>query len=167
MRIGFSGHQKIDIPERWGWVRAQFVSALSRQSVSRIVTSLAEGGDQLFVESALELGIPVEIVVPCKGYEATFETAQGRETYAALLKAAVSVTVLDFAAPSEEAFLTAGQFVVDKCDLLVVLWNGKPAAGRGGTGDIVAYARSLARPITHVHPDQLRVFVSNQDSDGG
>ena len=167
MKIGFSGHQKIDHPERWGWVRAQFLSVLREEFVDRVVTSLAEGGDQLFVEVALELGTPVEIVVPCEGYESAFETELGREAYAALLNAAAGVTVLDFPEPSEGAFLAAGQFVVNNCDLLVALWNGKPAAGTGGTGDIVAFARSLGRPIVHVHPDLLTVFGPSDNPPGG
>ncbi len=167
MRIGFSGHQKIDHPQRWPWVRSQFLNVLRAQPVDRVVASLAEGGDQLFVEAALELGIPVEIVVPCEGYEAAFDTAYGKAAYAELLKTAASDTVLDFREPSEEAFLAAGHFVVNNCDLLVVLWNGKPAAGKGGTGDIVGFARSLGRPIVHVHPDLLTVFGPNENYRGG
>jgi hypothetical protein len=61
-------------------------------------------------------------------------------------------------APSEDAYLAAGKHIVDRAGLLVALWNGKPAAGKGGTGDIVAYARSQGRPVVHVHPDLMLVF---------
>ncbi len=46
-----------------------------------------------------------------------------------------------------EAFLDAGILTVDRCDVLVVYWNGEEAAGTGGTGDVVAYARLIHRPL--------------------
>jgi hypothetical protein len=74
-----------------------------------------------------------------------------------LLARAATVNVLPFAEPSEDAYLAAGKYVVDRADILVTLWNGKPAAGKGGTGDIVEYARLLNRPVIHIDPDLLQV----------
>jgi len=159
MIIGFSGHQRIDHPERWGWVREQFERLLRDRAVSgtKILVALAEGGDQVFTEAALSLGLPVDVVLPCSLYEDTFHGDDEKTKYRALLARSAKVVTLDFVEPSQDAFLAAGKYVVDHCDLLVTLWNGKVAAGKGGTGDIVEYARSLARPLIHVHPDRLEV----------
>jgi hypothetical protein len=46
-----------------------------------------------------------------------------------------------------DAYLEAGVRTVDECDLLLAVWNGEPAAGRGGTGEIVAYARTQEKPV--------------------
>ncbi len=35
---------------------------------------------------------------------------------------------------------TRGLVVVERCDLLLAIWDGHPAHGLGGTADIVAYA---------------------------
>jgi hypothetical protein len=34
--------------------------------------------------------------------------------------------------------------------MLVAIWDGWPANGRGGTAEIVEWARSLGKPICHV-----------------
>jgi hypothetical protein len=51
----------------------------------------------------------------------------------------------------DDAFLACGARTVDECDVLVAVWDGKDAGGRGGTGDIVAYARSQEKPIVWIH----------------
>jgi hypothetical protein len=40
--------------------------------------------------------------------------------------------------------------VADQCDALVAVWDGQPARGRGGTADIVAYARKKRRPLAWI-----------------
>jgi hypothetical protein len=159
MVIGFSGHQRIDRPERWGWVREQFEKLLRerRADRTRAVLALAEGGDQEFMEAALGLSVPVDIVLPCALYEDTFKGNAAKAKYRALLARSAKIVTLDFVEPSEDAFLAAGKYVVDNCDLLVTLWNGKAAAGKGGTGDVVEYARAKGKPIFHVHPDLMEV----------
>lgn len=163
MIIGFTGHQKIDNPERWTWVREQFARVLREAAgrKDRVIVALAEGGDQLFAETALASGIPFAVVVPCEGYETSFDSPTARARYLELLGLAVGITRLGFPAPSEDAYLAAGKYIVEQAGLLVALWNGKPAAGKGGTGDIVAYARSQGRPVIHIHPDLGQVLGPN------
>lgn len=159
MIIGFTGHQNIHHPERWGWVQEQFVRVL-REVASpgdRVASSLAKGGDQLISEVALAEGIAIEVVVPSAGYEATFAEPAALARYTALMGQAVSVTKLEFPIPSEDAFLAAGRQIVGRSGVVVALWNGKAASGRGGTGDIVAYARDLGRLVIHVNPDSMQV----------
>lgn len=168
MFIGFTGHQKIDRPERWGWVREQFARVLGEAAGrgDRVMSSLAEGGDQLFAETALACGIEVEVVIPCDGYESTFDEPGELARYEGLLGKAAGLTRLGYPAPSEDAYLAAGKVIVDGSGLVVALWNGKPAAGKGGTGDIVAYARERGRPVIHVHPDLMQVFGPDVGGEG-
>jgi hypothetical protein len=168
MNIGFTGHQKIDRPERWGWVREQFARILGEAAgrSDRVMSSLAAGGDQLFAETALGLGMAVEVVIPCNGYESTFDEPGELERYEELLGKAVAVTRLGFPSPSEDAYLAAGKHIIDWSGLVIALWNGKPAGGKGGTGDIVAYAHERARPVIHVHPDLMQVFGPDQCGEG-
>src|SRR5439155_12740709 len=35
----------------------------------------------------------------------------------------------------------------DRCDVLIALWDGQPARGRGGTAEVVALARRVGRPL--------------------
>jgi len=64
----------------------------------------------------------------------------------------VSVETLSFDEPSEEAYLAAGCRVVDMSDVLLAVWDGQPARGKGGTGNIVEYARSRATRVEIVWP---------------
>src|SRR5258708_2754064 len=102
MIIGFTGHQKIDHPERWAWVREQFGKLLHARVVggARVVVSLAEGGDQAFTEAAVALGLPVDVVLPCSLYEDTFDGADAKAKYRALLALSAKVVTLDFVEPS-------------------------------------------------------------------
>ncbi len=38
-------------------------------------------------------------------------------------------------------------------DLMVAVWNGRPAAGLGGTADIVKYALNSGKPVLHLDPE--------------
>jgi hypothetical protein len=76
----------------------------------------------------------------------------GRENYLRLLTAARSVTTLAYAKPSAHAFDAAGQYIVERCDVLVAVWDGQPALGRGGTADAVAHARRLGREVIATWP---------------
>jgi len=161
VKIGISGHQVISDPSRWIWVHEQFEAILRERCTSGewVIGALAVGADQLFVRTALQLGLLVETVIPCTKYETTFVSPEELLEYKSLLKRSSKVCTLSFETPSEDAFLAAGLHVVDHCDLLVALWNGKPAAGKGGTGDIVAYAREMRKPLIHVHSDLAQVHM--------
>lgn len=44
-------------------------------------------------------------------------------------------------------YATIGQMLVRQADLLVALWDGNPARGRGGTADVVSEARRSGVPV--------------------
>src|SRR5206468_501022 len=114
-------------------------------------SALALGTDQLFVKAALELGISVEVVIPCAKYAEIFSSAEAREEYHRLLKCCQNVYSLPFEECSDDAFLAAGHWIVDHSDLVILVWNGYPAAGKGGTADTASYARLVGRPFIHIH----------------
>ena len=116
------------------------------------ISSLASGADQLFASEVLKTRGRLHVVVPCREYEKSFTTRRDAKTFVALLKQANSVETLDYSKPSQEAFLQAGRRVVDLSDLLVAIWDGNPAQGRGGTGDIVRYATELGKPLRTIWP---------------
>src|SRR5205085_2201316 len=55
-----------------------------------------------------------------------------------------------------QAYFNAGRYVVDHCDVLIAIWDGKEARGKGGTAVIVDYARSCGRPL-------IRIWAEEQD----
>ena len=150
MTIGISGHQDLGSPKEVAWISARLRNELSKRTFSRGVSSLAVGADQLFAHIVLDLHHALEVVLPCRGYEKTFKNDDMRKVFAALKSQATHCQLLEFDAPSEEAFYRAGQRVVDLSDLMMFVWDGKPAKGRGGTADIVDYAIRCRRPYVHI-----------------
>lgn len=152
MIVGITGHQKIGTPEQVAWVRNTFDELLKRHHVRGGLSSLALGADQLFAEAVLAAQQTFEAVVPCANYEATFADESARRRYRELLARASCAHQLPYAAPSEEAFLAAGRWIVANCELLFAVWDGFPARGRGGTADVVHAARASGRGWIHINP---------------
>jgi len=158
-RLGMSGHQQLDDEATVTFVTEQVRELLMRyqkdtcqQGQALIVSSaLALGADRLFVRTALDLSIPVEIVIPCTGYEDIFTTAEARAEYHSLLERCQDIHRLEINECSDDAFLAAGHWLVDHSDLMVLAWNGLPAAGKGGTADIASYARLKRCPFVHIN----------------
>jgi hypothetical protein len=98
-----------------------------------------------------QLDLPVEIVVPCAEYETIFSTEAQQHRYCQLLLAAQTCHHLSPEHCSDAAFPTAEQRIVDQSDLVVVAWNGLLPQGKGGTGDVVAYAHFSGCPFVHLH----------------
>jgi hypothetical protein len=116
------------------------------------VSSLAAGSDQLFAGAILEQGGTLEVIVPFEGYESTFFEGHDRQTYFNLLQRASKVDVLKRHGTDEEAYFAAGKALVDRSELLVSVWDGNPASGLGGTGDVVVYAIERNKRVVHINP---------------
>lgn len=153
MNIGVTGHQRLPDPAAWPWVEATIRTVLSSmESPWTAVSSLAQGADQVFARIALEEGAALRAVIPFPGYEETIQAGEPRERYHSLLARASQVETLERLATDEESYLRAGQRMVDLSDFVVAVWNGQKAAGLGGTGDVVEYARSRGKEVFHIDP---------------
>lgn len=151
MRVGVTGHQRLDDPDGWRWVAEVMRTEIEQLSPPLIaITSLAIGADQLLARLVLERGGTVHAILPFADIERSF-SPHDLPVYRELLGRA-DVEVLTPAGSDEDAYLAAGIRVVDASDLLFAVWNGKPAKGKGGTADIVAYARRRGRPLVHINP---------------
>lgn len=157
MIFGITGHQNLGDPAAVEWVRAALREQVARRPVRRGLSSLAIGADQLFVRVLQSVHVPFEAVIPCAGYETTFSDDGARTSFRSLLAAAASVHHLPFAAPTEEAFFAAGRWIVSHCDVLVAVWNGLPAKGLGGTGDVVAVAQASKRAWVHINTTERSI----------
>jgi hypothetical protein len=157
MRVGITGHQDLPASARRE-IETRMRETLATHGEPGLigVGSLAAGADQLFARVVAEVGGELEVVVPCSGYESTFTTARERAAYHAALATARSVERLSYPGPSEEAFLAAGVAVVDRCELLIAVWDGQPARGLGGTADIVDHARGVGRDVVVIWPAGTR-----------
>jgi hypothetical protein len=162
MRIGITGHQKrpgID----WNWVRKCIDTELRKLSVPiKGYSSLAEGSDQVFAEAIIERGGMLEAVIPTPRYERCF-SPEGLAEYQRL-RSLSQARELPARETDQISFLNAGRYIVDHSNVMIAVWDGKPAVGLGGTADVVGYALTRGTPVIHIDPINRTVrTLSNED----
>ncbi|MGM9471320.1 hypothetical protein ACS5PJ_04895 [Pseudarthrobacter sp. YS3] len=149
--VGITGHQSIpDVARQY--ILDGVREILSMQPTPLVgLSSLAAGADQLFAYEVLAAGGDLHAVIPSKHYEETFSEVD-RSCYFKLRNRATEIKILDYEAPSEEAFDAAGRTITERCDIMIAIWDGKAARGQGGTGDAVEHARSNGKPVHIIWP---------------
>jgi hypothetical protein len=160
-RIGVTGHRKLaDIAAAEAGVDAALAAIEARfpEEPFRILSSLAEGADRLVAQRVLARpGARLVAVLPLPrlDYMTDFESQQSREEFLALLGEAEAVIEMPARDSRREAYEQAGRYVVEHSDVLVAVWDGLPAQGRGGTAEIVAWARGLGKAVFRVWPGEV------------
>ncbi len=145
-RIGVSGHRHYDDEAAVASMTDGVLRrVLDGDDTPSILSSLASGADQLVAELVLERpGSVLDVVLPLPldDYATDFDTVAARRRFDDLLLRASSVTVIEQVPGEsrESAYARAGFAIVDACDVLVALWDGRPARGEGGTAEVVQYA---------------------------
>lgn len=167
-RFGVTGHQMRPGVD-WGWVRREVRRVLGTGGPEAVLwSSLATGADTVAAEEALAAGLSLGVVIPHEGYERVYAGAD-RAAFDRLFDAASQVVSIGPRADRESAYLDAGRMVADRSDLLLVVWDGRPAAGRGGTGDIAEHARARDIPVVWLDTtrSEVRAFRQNREVASG
>ncbi len=153
VRVGVTGHRTIgDVVVVSGRVDEVLLDIAGDEPGRRLlaVSALAEGADRLVAERVLARGGGVEVILPLPAddYEQDFADAGSRAEFRRLLAVATDVRIASFAGPTrDDAYLAAGRGVVERCDVLLALWDGEASRGRGGTAEIVGMARATGHPV--------------------
>lgn len=148
--VGFTGHRQLaDSAGIERVLRATLSALQSEHGVQWLaLSSVAAGSDMMFARTALSLGFGWEAVLPLPAVEFRKDFADEEwSDVETLLQDAEHVRVIGERIVREDAYLDAGMETVNHCDLLLAVWDGEPSRGRGGTAEIVAYARELHRPL--------------------
>ncbi|HEX3740222.1 MAG TPA: hypothetical protein VHV29_10900 [Terriglobales bacterium] len=152
--IGFTGHRNLGDQE----AAAQSISAALDALTARFgsisaISSLAKGSDTAFVRELARRKIPFRLVLPFpkERFMADFEPKDWQDVEP-LLTQAIQVEEVTGTESDEEAYMDAGIRIVDLADVIVAVWDGQPADGLGGTGDVVSYARALHKPLQCLNP---------------
>jgi hypothetical protein len=165
MRIGAIGHRPNRLPARETrrierqcreMIRAirDAATASGHAPALHIVSALAEGSDRIIAEVGLALGASLECLLPfaASEYAHDFAGAKSRATFQALLTHASSVLELAGNRNDEgAAYEAVGRAVLERSDVLIAVWNGDDAAGRGGTAQMVAEASARHLPVIWIH----------------
>lgn len=197
LNVGVTGHRDLRQAERAGietQVRA-FFSDLADEFPDlplQLLTPLAEGADQLVARAALSLDIPTIAVLPMEQseYEQDFESEAALSEFRNLLAGASQVITLPGLAKDtplkgyesqnarQRQYAQLGIFISNHCQVLLALWDGKPGAHLGGTGQVVRYhltavmegiehQTSAATLLADNENDLVHHIVCSRDRPGG
>ncbi len=155
------------------WQTVVDSAPVGSQPVLVVVSPLAEGADRLIAHEAVTNGFPLHCPLPfdCAVYEREFTDAASRAEFRSLLTQAAIVEELHGtrATPerAEAAYEAVGRVVVEQSDLLIAIWDGEAARGRGGTASVVQDARARQLPVVWIAaqpPHAIRVLMYGADA---
>ncbi len=120
----------------------------------RIVSPIAEGADRLVAQAGLELGATLQCPLPFPrdDYAADFKSRASKAAFRDLLSRAERVFELDAPEVRDDGYAAVGRMVVSQSDILIAIWDGKPAKGHGGTAEVVADALARGVPVVLLQP---------------
>jgi hypothetical protein len=157
LSVGLTAHRDLR-PEQEPALRAQvrtFFQELHRAFPDlplRLISALADGGDQLVAEEALALGVELMVPLPMAQaeYERDFPQPEGLQRFRTLL-AQARVRELPLAPGNSAAaigergearnlqYAQLGMFISVHCQVLLALWDGRPSEATGGTAQVVEF----------------------------
>ena len=195
LRLGVAGHRALAQPEAVEKAVTDLVAQVERMLRPRdhvnlewtVVSPLAMGADQIVARAVLEkTPSRLEVITPfpVAEYRRDFTGKESLDDFERLLRRAAPDALMElfpnadpqsFRTPEDRgrAYLRAGRRVVDSCEILIVVWDGQDALGKGGTGDVVRYALSQGRVVLRIDPARPnapaeRVFAAHEhDREGG
>ncbi|MET0718858.1 MAG: hypothetical protein ABWY34_10735 [Pseudoxanthomonas sp.] len=181
--IGVTGHRKLrsaDLPALQVRVREflQNMQARHPELPLAVLSSMAEGSDQLVAQVALDMGLRViaPLPLPMELYREDFDSPslqllerQLPQVEALYLPLGRGSTLESVAVPGldrDRQYAQAGIFVSNHCHVLLALWDGQESGRLGGTAQVVrchlrgTLSAQLERrhaAVTLLGPDQENV----------
>lgn len=122
------------------------VQELIADGFDYFISGGAIGADQDFAEIVLKFKkhnpyIRLEIAVPCQNQDLKWRESD-KNRYKRILKKADFVNILS-TAYTPNCMQERNEYMVDKCNLLLVVWNGQQS---GGTYNTFMYAKGKNKP---------------------
>ena len=169
--IGVTGHRVIEdedlirskVREVLGSIENGFSD---KDHIFKVISPLAEGADRIVAQEVLNFhGCPheneMQAVLPLKkeDYMNDFKTQESKDEFLNLLGKAEKVITLPETPTRKDAYLQVGEFVVDKCIILIAIWDGKPSRGKGGTAEIIDYAKSISREVVWINSKSGEITI--------
>ena len=160
-KIGVTGHRNIPSsrPYRTA-VRIviqdihALVSRKQSDTIMVLLSPLAEGADRIVAREWLQLP---EFVLDCPlpleadEYLSDFQTAASKREFRNLLAQSRATVVMAWQKDRSAAYKAVGHYVVEHCDVLLAIWDGRAPENESGTAAMVSYARVLEKPLYWIH----------------
>jgi len=156
--VGFTGHRKLADPSAAARGIGDALNRLAPGEGGALaaVSSAASGADTLFLEAAAQRHVPRHVILPFPEEHFEQDFSNEPEAWARvkpLIDAAGCVEVVGDADDRHQAYLEAGVWTVEQCDVLIAVWDRQPARGTGGTAQVVAFAEALGKRVLVVDPN--------------
>lgn len=123
------------------------IELIEKDGFNYFISGGAIGADQDFAEIVIKLKkryphIQLEIAIPCPNQDIKWIESD-KERYQRITKAADVVTIVS---PSytPRCMQTRNEYMTDKCELMIVVWNGR---SYGGTYSTFMHLKSLNKPF--------------------
>jgi uncharacterized phage-like protein YoqJ len=145
-----TGHRQLS-PDQQLFVESELDRVMEKFAAEVAISGMALGVDTWWAEIALERGVALHAYLPFPAQADRWPT-EAQERYLRLLELATEVvTVAPTYRPS--AFQERNQAMVEACDVLVGVWDGRRT---GGTWNCLEYARQVGRELVLVNPASRR-----------
>lgn len=118
---------------------------LTELKPTKVITGMALGWDQAIATACVELNIPFIAAIPFRGQETKWPV-ESQERYHKLLSHAAEVVIVCEGSYAAYKMQLRNQWIVDRCELLVALWDGSGS----GTKNCIDYAVAKGKPIRNV-----------------
>lgn len=186
--IGVTGHRDLLAPEKIFDRCRIFFADLQKNfpdSPLYVISSLAEGADQICADAALASGAEIWGIIPFeeKAYLETFQTEAGKKKYLHLKSQAAHIVEINESPDSPEKYVKAGKFIVEHCNMLLAIWDGCDSKRPGGTRHIIDLALNKCKydpamlavecpvvPVIHLFAQRHRqsdsFILQNKPEDG-
>jgi hypothetical protein len=170
--IGVTGHRSLQHPAQIGEMIDRVIDHIQQICPGCSLTlfsPLAEGADRLVAKRLLARdGARLIAIMPMRiaDYMSDFETTASKDEFNQLLQRASEVIDLAEQSNREQSYLAAGRYILDRSDLLIALWDGRPSKGVGGTAEIVAQARERGMPLAWIRVARSKADERRADSSG-
>ncbi|ACF43717.1 hypothetical protein [Pelodictyon phaeoclathratiforme] len=179
LRIGVTGHRNLSQKKAVTEAVKRIVTYLDQLICDHdniftewsVISPLAKGADTIVARSflekpdtRLEVFLPFPLEIHRKKLTDPTELAEFNQLFE-------RASVYYEPPQDSKGYLTVGKEIVNTCEILIVIWDGKETKGKGGTADIVKYALESGRTIIRIdaenpnNPPKLLLTRKNKEEE--
>jgi hypothetical protein len=148
--VGFAGHRLVGNPEAAKAALRSELDAMAAALTGEIVgiSSAAAGADLLFLEACQEAGFKTIVILPFNRsrFAEDFEDPAEWQRASRLIDSAWWHEEVTGNEEAPAAYHVVARELLNLSDRMILLWDGQPARGLGGTGETVADAEKWQIP---------------------
>lgn len=158
VKIGITGHLSLQNPDLIGASIQQILNILAKKYPNKqlsFYSPASPGADLLSTKIALELSIPLFVILPFNQDEYLLPfSIEDRKLFLQYLNKAEGIIQLS-ETKQDDVYQKLGEYLVQNMDVLIAIWNGQEARGPGGTGDVVQDFRQSCKPLVWIRADNM------------